>query len=95
MIAVFIFNYCSTAANDLNLKGKITDKSTCKGISYAVVKQLNCSKATASNSEGYYSVALDQKCDYLVFLCIGYISDTVRVESAESKKPFNIFLVPC
>jgi hypothetical protein len=86
--------YCSVAARDYKANGKILDSSTGKGISYAIVKEINGTIATTSNSEGYYEISLNSKNNILVYSSIGYTSDTVSIETGAAKNFTNIYLAP-
>lgn len=84
----------STAARGFKVKGEILDRSTGKCIRYAIVKEINCTKATTANSEGYYEISLSSKNNILVCSSIGYISDTVSVDTSVIKNFTSVYLTP-
>jgi len=86
--------YCSAPAQNYKANGKILDGSTGKGISYAIVKDINGTKATTANSEGFYEISLFSKNNILVFSSIGYTSDTVLIDTGAAIIFKNIYLAP-
>jgi hypothetical protein len=86
--------YCSISAQDFKVRGKIIDKLTGSGISYAVIMEINCTKATTSNSEGFFEIIPNTKNIILVCSCIGYASDTVSIDTGALKNSTNIYLTP-
>ncbi|MGA7721594.1 MAG: DUF5686 family protein [Ignavibacteriaceae bacterium] len=81
-------------ARGYKANGKICDSSTGKGISYVIIKEINGTKATTANSEGYYEISLNSGNNILIYSSIGYTSDTVRIDSSTSKTITNIYLKP-
>ncbi len=84
--------YSNMFAQANKIKGRILDKTTDKGISYAIIRIPNCSEYTSSNSEGYFAINLPKTKSVLIASCIGYDSDTSSIEPRKSKAKLNIFL---
>lgn len=86
--------YCSIAARDFKVKGKILDWSTGKGISYAIVRDPDGTKATTANFEGFYEISLHPGRNIFICSSIGYDSDTVSVDTGTIKNFTCIYLTP-
>ena len=76
------------------MKGKILDRSTGKGISYAIVRDINSKYATTTNMDGYYEISLHLENTILIYSGIGYISDTVSVNMGNINNFTSISLTP-
>ena len=88
-----MFN-CFIAARDFKVKGKIFDRSTDKVISYAIIRNSDCNCATTANSEGSFEIVLNPSNNILICSSIGYISDTVFINTISKKDSANIYLTP-
>ena len=95
IIAEILLLYCSAAAQVFKVTGKIEDELTGKGISYSLVKETHCTKATTSNSDGNYEISLSANDTILVFSSINYISDTVVFNINSHPHVLDIYLKPC
>ncbi len=93
-ILSLILLYSTAAANNLKVKGRILDKLTGKGISYAVIRDINNTKAVTSNSEGDYIISVNRKNNILIFSSVGYNSDTVCLSAGILSHITNIYLLP-
>jgi len=82
---------CFIVARDFKVKGKILDRSTGKALCYAIVREINYACATTTNSEGFFEITLNPSNNILICSGIGYISDTVAVNTATITNT-NIYL---
>ncbi len=92
-MSIFLL-YCTTYAYTYRLSGKIFDSVCRKGIGYAIIQIKNTSIATSANSEGYFEIELPFTKNILITKCIGYDSDTLVIDSSETKQKLNIYLNP-
>lgn len=76
------------------LTSKLIDSQTGKGIAQAHVVSHSTPLGSVSNSEGTFrlSVPAEYQTDYLMFHCLGYRTDSVRVSDMKGKT--TIALVP-
>ncbi len=84
--------YCNILANEISFTGQIFDKSTGRGISYAIIQLQNTSKGTTANSEGYFEITLPYGKNILIASSIGYNSDTLCIDSVKHNLSSNIYL---
>ncbi|MGE5458068.1 MAG: DUF5686 family protein, partial [Methanococcaceae archaeon] len=86
--------YTSSFAQPCKIEGRITNKSTQQGLSYANVKADNTSKGMSANINGYYEFYLPQGTYRLISSCIGFQSDTITISVNADKKNVNFSLIP-
>ena len=86
--------YGNIFAHANKIKGRIFDKSTGKGIRYAIIRIPNSPEYTSSNSEGYFEIHFPKSKSTLISSCIGYKSDTSFIDTNRTITKLNIFLSP-
>ena len=64
------------------VSGKIVDERTAAPLPFASVVMLGSGKGVAADMDGRFQLNLPSGSKYLVFSCIGYISDTILVEGS-------------
>ena len=92
-ILIVIFVAYSSEAQQITLKGSVTDKATSATLIYANIRILGSTAGTTSNIEGFYELKLKPGHYNLSASYIGYKSDTISVNLISSKT-VNLELEP-
>ncbi len=90
--SVFFLSFV-TNAQQIVLKGKVTDKATSAALIYANIRILETTAGTTSNMEGAYELKLKPGSYKFSASYIGYKSDTISV-NLKSNKNLNFELEP-
>ncbi len=80
------------AAGNIRLKGRVVDRSTGKGIGYAILRLEDNSACTSANSEGCFSISLPTGKILLIASSIGFKSDTLKIDTVNNLKDPVIYL---
>lgn len=89
LVCCLIFQ-TSLSAQEISVKGKITDSQSQEGISGVLVKIDHNDVSTLSNADGFYQISLSDGYEHLTFSSSGYLSQNVFVGG---KTEINISLV--
>ncbi|NLJ83080.1 MAG: carboxypeptidase-like regulatory domain-containing protein [Bacteroidales bacterium] len=82
LLILFTIICFSVSSQSIEIKGKITDKTTGKGISYVSIRLKNVYLGTAANKDGVFTFKVSKKQlhDSLIFSCVGYKKIILPIE---------------
>nr|HMN23327.1 DUF5686 family protein [Ignavibacteriaceae bacterium] len=94
---IFVFTlvclFVSTNAQQLIIKGKVTDKTTSQPLSFANVRVANSTLGSAANIAGDYEIKMQRGTYKLIASFIGYYSDTLEVTVNQNISDINFNLL--
>lgn len=74
------------------IEGKVFDKSTGKGISFAGIRLDNSTSGTSANLLGCFELSHPSESTKFITSCIGYKSDTATIDNKDNNVYTNIYL---
>ena len=92
VISLLVFGSYGSFAQQLTIKGKITDAKTGEAITYATIAVKGSGIGTNSNFDGLYQLEL-KKTDSVTISCIGYTSKVVFPKN-QPVQTINVVLEP-
>lgn len=95
--SIFVFTLVcvivSTNAQQLIIKGKVTDKTTQQPLSFANIRIANSTLGSAANAAGEYEIKMLPGTYKLIASYIGYYSDTLEVNVNQNISDINFSLL--
>ena len=93
---LFLIIYFNSSAQQLFIKGTVTDKETGKGVSFAHIGICTKSIGTVANENGAFEFRIPDfvKNDTLCATAIGYETFKISLIELEDKQRFDIALIP-
>jgi len=85
IILLFLSIISSINADQISLKGKITDRTTGEPLSFANVRIYGTTTGTAANLEGNFELKLKPGSYIVITSFIGYKSDTLNIQLNDNK----------
>ena len=84
--ASLVISFCVPLRShpQFTIRGTVTDSSTREPLAAAIIRILNTSKGTITNSQGRYVLQLDPGAHTLVLSSLGYLPDTLFLNAADS-----------
>lgn len=95
IITGILLLYSIAFAQNLRLEGSVSDKLTRKCLGSAIIRIANTTNGTASNNKGCFGINLILGENIFIISAIGYISDTLVIDSPEKLIKVQILLEPC
>ncbi|GAL86242.1 hypothetical protein MYP_3471 [Sporocytophaga myxococcoides] len=88
--------FCGLTANaqEITVKGKVTDSETGEGIPFANVVERKSNQATLTDFEGYYSLKVNQGADSITVLFIGYLPKSKAINKNLSNQVLDFQISP-
>ncbi|MBK7631637.1 MAG: carboxypeptidase-like regulatory domain-containing protein [Ignavibacteriales bacterium] len=93
LVLLFFCLSVPTIAQQFVIKGKVSDKTTTKPLSFANIRIINSTIGSAANVAGEYEIKMQPGTYKLIASFIGYYSDTLEVNLKQSISDFNFSLL--
>ena len=93
LVFLFYFLFITVNAQQLTVKGIVTDRNTNKPLSFANIRVFNSNLGSAANIVGEYELKIPKGAYKLIASFIGYYSDTLEVNLEQSLYDINFALL--